>query len=81
MNYKSQSAVHRLEFCPYEDVLGVGHSGGFSSILIPGRFFCFRDLDMKKKFSFKILKQMFQYLKWVAITWKKWTKHICYVVM
>lgn len=25
-----------LSFCPYEDVLGAGHSGGISTILIPG---------------------------------------------
>ncbi|RKP12525.1 NUC141 domain-containing protein, partial [Piptocephalis cylindrospora] len=25
-----------VRFCPYEDVLGVGHSGGISSLVIPG---------------------------------------------
>lgn len=29
-------SVHQVTFCPYEDILGVGHSGGFSSLLIPG---------------------------------------------
>ncbi|VDP90804.1 unnamed protein product [Echinostoma caproni] len=28
--------VHRVQFCPYEDVLGIGTSGGISSILCPG---------------------------------------------
>ncbi|KAL1881128.1 hypothetical protein VTK73DRAFT_4805 [Phialemonium thermophilum] len=29
-------AVERVRWCPFEDILGVGHDEGFSSILIPG---------------------------------------------
>lgn len=32
----SGSQVTGLKFCPYEDVLGVGHSSGYSSLVIPG---------------------------------------------
>ncbi|KAJ9082483.1 putative U3 small nucleolar RNA-associated protein 7 [Entomophthora muscae] len=37
MNHKANpNQIHDLQFCPYEDVLGFGHSGGYSSIVVPG---------------------------------------------
>lgn len=30
------SKIERVNFCPLEDVLGVGHESGFSSIIVPG---------------------------------------------
>ncbi|KAH8678031.1 BING4CT domain-containing protein [Xylariales sp. PMI_506] len=29
-------AVERVRWCPYEDLLGIGHDEGFSSIIVPG---------------------------------------------
>ncbi|KAK3087631.1 hypothetical protein FSP39_008634, partial [Pinctada imbricata] len=36
LTHKFTSTVEALQFCPYEDVLGVGHGEGFTSLLIPG---------------------------------------------
>ncbi|GAB7344649.1 hypothetical protein MBLNU457_3132t1 [Dothideomycetes sp. NU457] len=29
-------SIARVRFCPFEDVLGIGHSSGFSSLIVPG---------------------------------------------
>lgn len=34
------SAINSLRYAPYEDVLGIGHAKGFSSIIVPGAY-CF----------------------------------------
>ena len=39
MSHNLTSTVNSLQFCPYEDVLGVGHGNGFTSLLIPGNPF------------------------------------------
>eukprot|EP01065_Artemidia_motanka_P000281 TRINITY_DN10115_c0_g1_i1.p1 TRINITY_DN10115_c0_g1~~TRINITY_DN10115_c0_g1_i1.p1 ORF type:complete len:628 (+),score=195.50 TRINITY_DN10115_c0_g1_i1:59-1885(+) len=35
-HYTGRDEVAKLRFCPYEDFLGVGHSNGFSSLVVPG---------------------------------------------
>ena len=33
---QQSTAVHDLKFCPFEDILGFGHSAGFRSLVVPG---------------------------------------------
>ncbi|XP_014223171.1 WD repeat-containing protein 46 [Trichogramma pretiosum] len=36
MRHKASWALSDLKFCPYEDALGLTHTKGFSSVLVPG---------------------------------------------
>jgi U3 small nucleolar RNA-associated protein 7 len=36
MKHKAAGAISSVKFLPYEDVLAVGHSQGYSSLVIPG---------------------------------------------
>ncbi|ELA41602.1 uncharacterized protein VICG_01350 [Vittaforma corneae ATCC 50505] len=36
MKYKTSGIVSSLEFCSHEDILTIGHSNGFCSIVVPG---------------------------------------------
>ena len=36
LNHFVGGDIRQVEFCAHEDVLGIGHSKGFSSIIVPG---------------------------------------------
>ncbi|KAL3983172.1 BING4CT (NUC141) domain family protein [Acanthocheilonema viteae] len=36
MSHQCTGIISSVKFCPYEDVLGVGHQQGFTSLLVPG---------------------------------------------
>lgn len=42
LTHRLKGEANGVEFCPFEDCLGIGHSNGFTSIIVPGV-----DLDLK----------------------------------
>ncbi|XP_059050148.1 WD repeat-containing protein 46 [Achroia grisella] len=36
LRHRMCKSIDNFKFCPYEDVLGIGTSGGFASIIVPG---------------------------------------------
>ena len=36
LTHNLKGEANMVEFCPFEDCLGIGHSGGFTSIIVPG---------------------------------------------
>lgn len=37
MRHKAGSIITDMQFCPYEDILGISTYKGYSSLIIPGK--------------------------------------------
>lgn len=37
LRHRMAKTISNFKFCPYEDVLGIGTSKGFTSIIVPGK--------------------------------------------
>ena len=40
LTHKLKGEATGVEFCPFEDSLGIGHGNGFTSIIVPGTYVC-----------------------------------------
>ena len=40
MTHTIKGEVTDVQFCPFEDCLGIGHSSGFTSMIVPGVCVC-----------------------------------------
>jgi hypothetical protein len=38
LTHSLRGEANVVEFCPFEDCLGIGHSSGFTSIIVPGPY-------------------------------------------
>jgi U3 small nucleolar RNA-associated protein 7 len=38
IKHVANSQISSLQFCPFEDILGVGTYRGFDSIIVPGKY-------------------------------------------
>ena len=36
LTHRLKGEANVVEFCPFEDCLGIGHGSGFTSIIVPG---------------------------------------------
>ena len=36
LTHQLKGEANVVDFCPFEDCLGIGHSSGFTSIIVPG---------------------------------------------
>lgn len=51
MNHQLAGVLRDFSFCPYEDILAVGHSEGLTSMLVPGGWEWSRVHHLKRDLS------------------------------